>query len=198
MKILPVYAAMCLFSTVLVAQTTTSFHSTAEGAFLRTSVNGTEISIDVLRGSTESSLMAFAVTSNSDGSTTEVSALGAIPNADFVNGGVEHMSLNVDTSQVPGFRSTSCTFSFTPFFTSSCSQGPTGLIQVNWTNNRINSTSVLRERHLTIGGSVTIDFHENFDENSANANGTFLGLVFSASDDASIRLNRETTITITQ
>src|SRR5437016_5995762 len=107
MKILPVYAAMCLFSTVLVAQTTTSFHSTAEGAFLLTSINDTEILIDVPRGSTESSLMAFDVTSKSDGSTTEVSAIGAIPNAEFVNDGVEHMSLNVDTRQVPGFRSTS-------------------------------------------------------------------------------------------
>ncbi len=198
MKPLLSLAAICLFAPALIAQSTTSFHSNAEGALLRTIVQGTEISIDVLRGDSGVSLVAFAFTQNPDGSSTEISAFGIIPNADFVTGGVEHMSLNVDTSQVPGFRSTSCTFSFVPFFTESCSQGPLGLIQVNWRNNKITSSSNVLERRQTLGGSVTIDRHENFDENSADANGSFLGLAFPMADEASVRLNRETTITITQ
>jgi hypothetical protein len=197
MKLLSVAAALCLFSSLLAAQSTTSFHSKAEGASVSATVNGTAIDIQVSRGASSTNLLTLTLTQNPDGSFTSTEGFGAIPNADFVNGGLQHMSLNVDTSQVPGFRSVSCTVSFTPFFTETCGQGPLGLIQVNWVNNRITTSSVLEEEHLTSGG-LTVDTHTDADTSSANASGSYLGLSFPVADNASVRMNRNTTITITQ
>ena len=198
MKPLWLFAAVCLLSSLLAAQTTTSFHTSGAGASAIAHAQGTQISISVGRDVSSTLLIASSFTRNSDGSITQTFGIGKIPNDDFTNGGIEHMSLNVDTSQVPGFRSESCTFSFTPFFTSTCGQGPVGLIQVNWTDNNITSTSVVREDHRTIGGSVTIDSHVNSNESSADARGSFLGLSFPSVDRATVGLGRNTSITVTE
>lgn len=197
MKSLSLAAVVCLFSSLLAAQSTTSFHSSAEAAFALANVNGTFIEIEVNRGDTSAFLETFATTSNPDGSVTSTDQFGTIPNADFVNNGLQHMSLNVDTSQVPGFKSVTCTASFTPFFTETCGQGPLGIIQVNWINNRITTTSFLEEQHLTEGG-LEVHKHIDSDATSANASGSYLGLSFPVADLANIQLNRDTTITITQ
>lgn len=199
MRLLSLFAAVCLFTSLLAAQTTvTSFHSTAESAAVTATVNGAQISVSVFRGDSSAFIDFFSDAENPDGSITETFGLGTIPGADFTNNGMEHMSLNVDTSQVPGFSSTTCTFTFTPFFNSSCSQGPLGVFQVDWTNNRITSSTLLSEDHETRGGSETVDSHVDSDQSSADASGSFLGLSFSAADNGVVSLNRDTTITITQ
>jgi hypothetical protein len=198
MKSLSVLAAVCLFSSLLPAQTTTSFHSEAEAASVLTRVNNAQIMIDLDRQTTSTLLDYFASTQNVDGSVTQTFGIGSIPNDDFLAAGTQHMSLNVDTSQVAGFRTTQCTFSFTPFFTSTCSQGTLGVIQVKWVNNGITTSSVLSEDHRTIGGSVTIDSHVNANESSADVSGSFLGQSFSSSVFATVGINKDTTITVTQ
>src|SRR5438093_1503206 len=115
MRPLSLIAAVCLLSSLLAAQTTTRFRVTAESAAVRASVNGTEISVDVARGNALGApvtfLDIFTSTSNADGSFTFSIGIGTIPNEDFFTANVEQMSVNVDTSQVPGFESTICTFS---------------------------------------------------------------------------------------
>lgn len=198
MKPLLSVAAVCLLSTLLAAQKTTSFHSTEESAFALGNANGTQVQVDVFRGDTSAFLFTFTLTLNADGSFAATDGFGTIPTADFTNGGLEQMSLNVDTSQVPGFQSTSCTFSFTPFFSESCTQGPLGVIQVHWTNTRIISESLLFEDHQTVGGSLTVDSHVDSTQTSAQASGSYLGLSFVTMGQAFMDLNRDTTITITQ
>lgn len=190
-------AAVCLFSSLLAAQTTTSFHSKAEGAFALVNANNTSTEIQVNRGDTSTFLDVFAVTPGSNGGFTVTSGFGTIPNADFVTSGLQRMALNVDTSQVPGFQSVTCTVSFTPFFNETCQPGPVGLIQINWTGNRIQTFSVIEERHTTQGG-LTVDLHINADQISANASGSYLGFSFPAADNAITDMNHDTTITIIQ
>lgn len=200
MKPLSLLAAVFLFSSLLAAQTTvTSFHSTAESAGFNATVNGTGITLDIFRGDTGAFLFYFVSTQNSDGSVTQVVGSGEIPNEDFSRTGMERMSLNVDLSQVAGFQSTSCVLTFAPFFTSSCSPGPLGKIQIDWTSNRIFSTSTLLEEHETpASGPIKIDTHVDADQSSADLSGSFFGLSFTAPNQGSIDLNRSTTITITQ
>jgi len=195
-------ATMCLFSSLLAAQTTTTFRVTAESATALATVNGTRISIEVGRGNAlgapVSFLDIFTSTSNPDGSITFSIGIGTIPNEDFFTANLEQMSVNVDTSQVPGFQSTICTFSFTPFFQSTCSAGPLGVVQVNWKNNRITSRRLFVEAHETFGGSVTENAHEDQDQSSADADGSVLGFSFSAADRAFVIMNHDTTITVTR
>lgn len=196
MKLLSLAAAVYLFSSLLVAQTTTSFHSSAEGASVLANVNGTAIQIEVDRGATAANLMTFTSTQNSDGSITTTAGSGSIPNDDFVSGGLEHMSLNVDTSKVPGFSSVICTVS-SAFPNGTCEQGPRGVIQVNWVTNRISTTTFQEEQHVT-GLTLKVDSHIDLSGSSANASGTYLGLSFPSADNASINMNRNTTINITK
>lgn len=196
MKPLLSAAVVCLFSSLLAAQSTTAFHSSAEGAFVFVNTNNTGVEIEVDRGNTSAFLMIFAVTPDSNGFTV-TSEFGAIPNADFVTNGFQHMALNVDTSQVPGFQSTTCTISFTPSFTETCVQGPLGVIQANWNSNRISTFSTQEERHTAQNG-LTVDMSINSVNDSASASGSYLGLSFSGATVASTDINKDTTITITQ
>jgi len=189
-------AVVCLFSSLLAAQSTTSFHSAAPGAFVVANANGTAINIDVNRGDTSTLLEVFATTPGPNSGSTMTIAFGSIPNNDFVNSGQERMSLNVDTSQVPGFQSTTCTISFTPSFSETCGQGPLGVIQINWISNHIKGFTFVEEQHQDLIG-LTIDLHFNGDVISANASGSYLGSSFPATNDAGTRLNRDTTIIIT-
>ena len=197
MKLFSLAAAVCLFSSLLAAQNTTSFHSKLEGAFVLVNTNNTDVEIEVDRGDTASFLMVFATAPGPNGGFTVTSEFGTIPNADFVTNGFQHMALNVDTSQVPGFQSTICTVSFTPFFSETCQPGPLGVIQVNWNSNGISTFSTVEERHTTQGG-LTVDVHIDSDDRSATASGSYLGLSFSAVTVASTDINKDTTITIIQ
>ena len=199
MKPLSLGAAVCLFSSLLAAQTTTTFHSTAEGAFALVNINNMAVEIEVDRGNTQTFLMVFATTPGPNGGFTVTSSFGMIPNDDFVTNGssLQRMALNVDTSQVPGFQSTTCTVSFTPSFTETCGQGPLGLIQINWIGNGITAFKTVEERQTTQGG-LKVDVHINADQISANASGSYLGSSFPAAAVASTDNNHDTTITITQ
>lgn len=197
MKPISFAAAVCLLSSLLAAQTTTSFHSKAEGAFALVNANNTAAEIQVNRGDSSTFLDVFATTPGSNGGFTVTSEFGTIPNSDFVTNGFQRMALNVDTSQVPGFQSVTCTVSFTPFFSETCQAGPLGLIQVNWNSNGIETFSVMEERQTTQGG-LKVDLNINSTNHSANASGSYLGSSFPAAGAASTAINNDTTITITQ
>jgi len=202
MKHLSILVAVCFFSSLLFAQRTTSFHGTAEGARAFATINASKISVIVARGFLASNPATFmeivSFTRNSDGSVVFVFGFGTVPDQAYTNSGMEQMDLNVDTSQISTFQSTQCTFTFTPFFTSSCGPGPSGVIQVHWTNNKITTQRVLVDRRRTFPNSVTIREHQDMDQSSADASGSFLGLSFSSASQAQVQLNRDTFITITQ
>lgn len=197
MKLVSLAAAVCLFSSLLAAQTTTAFHSNADGAFALVRANNMTAEIDVNRGDSSTFLDIFATSPGSNGGFTVTTGFGTIPNADFVTDGFQRMALNVDTSQIAGFQSVTCTVSFTPFFSETCQPGPLGLIQVNWTANGIETFNIIEERHTTQGG-LTVDLHINSSNHSANASGSYLGSSFPTAGAAATALNNDTTVTITQ
>ena len=190
MKHLSILVAVCFFSSLLFAQRTTSFHGTAEGARAFATINASKISVIVARGFLASNPATFmeivSFTRNSDGSVVFVFGFGTVPDQAYTNSGMEQMDLNVDTSQISTFQSTQCTVTFTPF------------IQVHWTNNKITTQRVLVDRRRTFPNSVTIREHQDMDQSSADASGSFLGLSFSSASQAQVQLNRDTFITITQ
>jgi hypothetical protein len=202
MKVVSFLIAVCCFSSLLAAQTTTSFHATAESAVASANVNGTGLSVDVGRGdflgTPVTFMFMFSFTQNADGSFTEIFGSGTIPDQSFTNAGMEQMDLNVDTSTTPNFHATQCTFRFTPFFSSTCTAAPTGVIQVHWNNNKITTKRLLIESRRTFPNAVSIRSHQDLDQSSADASGSFLGLSFPNAFQAEVQMNRDTQITITQ
>lgn len=200
MKHLPFLIVVCFFSSLLFAQTTTSFHGTAESATVTTNVNGTSLNLEVGRGDflghPVTFLSLFLVTHNADGSFTQVFGFDTIPGQAFTNAGIEQMDVNLDTSQVPNFQLTQCTVTFTPFFQSSCSAAPSGIIRVHWSNNKVNSQSILTNEHGSFAG-VSMHSHRDLDESSADASGSVLGLSLPGTNLAFVQMNRDTQITIT-
>ena len=111
---------------------------------------------------------------NPDGSYTYSYGYGSIPNSAFTANNVQHMSLNVDTSQVPGFQTQTCTVSYVPTYTYTCTDGPFGVIQLDWQTNGYSSSSTKQDLTWT-NGPVTHGSRSDSTYVSANAVGTFLG-----------------------
>jgi hypothetical protein len=203
MKILSFLLAVCCCSSLLAAQQqTTSFHATAEGASVNATIDATNVFVSVARGFFANQPGTFmgisSFTQNPDGSFTFLFGNGTIPDQDYTNAGMEQMDLNVDTSQVSTFHLTQCTFTFTPFFSSTCGAGPTGAVQIHWTNNKIMTKRFLVDSRRTFPVAITVREHSDQDISSADASGSVLGLSFSNEPRGQVILNRDTTITITQ
>jgi len=199
MNRLSILIAVCFFSSLLPAQTTTSFHATGEGAIASANVNGASFTLDVSRGDFSGQpstlLFLFLSTSNADGSFTQIFGSGAVPDQAFTNAGMEQMDLNLDTSQAPGLQLTQCNFTFTPFFQSTCSAASNGILQVHWNNNKIDSNQVMTDIRQSFAGSLSVHSHEDLDESSADASGSVLGITFASR--GTVQMNRDSQITIT-
>jgi hypothetical protein len=84
------------------------------------------------------------------------------------------MSLSVDTSQIAGFQAETCNVIFQPTYTSTCTPGPFGLIQLDWQQNGYSST--ITKQNLTwTNGPVTSSMRSDSTFASGDATGTFLG-----------------------
>jgi hypothetical protein len=111
---------------------------------------------------------------NPDGSYTYSFGYGNIPNSAFTGNNAQHMSLNVDTSQVPGFQTQTCTVSYVPTYSYTCTDGPFGVIQLDWQNNGY-SSSATKQALTWTNGPMTHSSSSDSTYVSANASGTFLG-----------------------
>jgi hypothetical protein len=193
--------AMLFLSTLLMAQSnaTTTFHS--NGAFAQTFsfTNGTDLFLQVNRGtdftgSPATFLFYDSFTFSSD-SFIDTFASGTIPNDAFTGGDPAHLVLNVDTTQVNTFFVETCTFSFTNF-TFTCAPGALGVIQLEWQQNRAFSSHTTSDTQTTFAQAMAQQ-HIDADSASADVSGSFLGLPVSntfaeagASHNSTIQLVR--------
>lgn len=135
---------------------------------------------------------------NPDGSATSTSGFGMIPSSAFTANNLQHFTLDVDTSQVSGFRATTCIFGGPPTFGITCSDGsPLGLIHVEWQQNGFSSDKMIQHSTFTstpFTGKLDLDQ----DDSSADATGSYLGANFADLGRASMGKARDSSITITR
>jgi hypothetical protein len=123
---------------------------------------------------TQSPFLVYALSSESG--EPNFSGGGFIPNADLTGNGTETLTLNTDTSKIPGFVNQVCDASFT------CTDAPGGVITVIWQKTKFRAgrtTGTTQERllnHMCFNSSGTQNFV------SASAAATILGQGFSNAD----------------
>lgn len=202
MKSLSLAILLFSFAALASAQTVVSMQGSGDFAITTVNANGALIQIDVSNGTDAKGnpitlLFYQVVTTNPDGSGTQRSGFGLIPNSAFTSQGTNKMSLSVDTSQVAGFTNETCILSSSGF---SCSSSPGGLVQEAWTNNEIfNVTDTL---HFdSTSANITRHFDDRGVSNSANAQGSVLGFAFSDTGsgfNSTIGSNHQHNITISK
>ncbi len=135
---------------------------------------------------------------NPDGSATSTSGFGMIPSAAFTANNLQHFTLDVDTSQVTGFRAETCIFGGPPTFSITCTDGaPLGPIHVDWQPNGFSSDKLIQ--HLAFTSTpFTRKLDLDQDDSSADATGSYFGASFSDLGGASIGKARDSSITITR
>lgn len=186
--------SILFFSSLLVAQTTTPatvFHSNGAFADLVSFTDGTEILVQVTRGTDSAGnpatfLLYDTFVTTSDGFTDTFSS-GIIPDDSFQGGDPAHLSLNVDTSLVSEFSSSSCTFSFTDF-SFVCVPGPLGLIQIDWQQDHTFTSHTVSNVQQTFAQFMSQQ-HTVSDSASATASGSFLGTMIQGSGQAGVNHN---------
>jgi hypothetical protein len=116
--------------------------------------------------------------------------VGAIPASAFTGQNTQNMNLNFDTSQLDPNASTNQTcvvdFNTLDIF---CGPGPSGSIQLNFTENGVQRTRVLALGEEITVGNFTTRIHQRSDNASANATGSVFGTPVSASATVGINHN---------
>src|SRR5579864_8490757 len=84
-------------------------------------------------------------TQHPDGSYDYGFGFGTVPTSVFDGHNTQHMSLNVDTSQVAGFQAQTCHVVFQPSYSTTCTAGPYGVITLNWQNNGYSSSTTRQQ-----------------------------------------------------
>ena len=115
----------------------------------------------------------------------ETVASGLIPNDAFQGDSAAHLRLNVDTSQISTFSTTTCTLTFFPQFTVTCVPGALGVIQLDWAQNRSSTTHSVTAQSESFN-LARIELHQTSDEVSAVVTGSFLGIPVNASGPAMV------------
>jgi hypothetical protein len=178
----------------------------ANGAFgsVSTEFGFTFLSLDVTRGGTGANqttlLFYFTQTPTSDCTATTTDGNGLIPNGDLV-GGVglstdNRLTLNVDTSAVPGFSNETCIQDYCAQ-TSSCSGFSGGPITADWENNHTfilgNSGTVSQSF-----GNVTVSSQGSSNFSSASVQGDFMGNPFQEQIDGEFGVRHGAIVTVTR
>jgi hypothetical protein len=186
------------------AQSTTTYNASGASAMSNFATNNLAVSFFVARGcpsspcstSTGTFIVYFAqpINSNPNGPNYVTEADGFIPDSDFQSNTLQHMSLSVDTSQVPGFSVKSCAFVNGTF---NCVNGPYGVIQATWDATQQQSSKSIQDSTSTIGG-FTSKTHDDSKTTSAEATGTFLGYSFSSSTLTTMGTNNSHSVSITR
>jgi len=183
----------------LVAAQATTFHGNDATAQTHFAVPGGGVDIFVFRGpdgagGTNTFLDFGRFVENPDGSGSSTFGFGVIPNSAFDANTLQHVTLNVDISQISGFRVTTCTFTPTTF---TCADGGSvGPIQVDWQQNGISSSRSIQHSTFT-SGPFTRKLDTDEDLSSADASGTYFGTSFTDTGRASVGKARQSDLTIT-
>jgi hypothetical protein len=130
-----------------------------------------------------------------DNSTVTVTQIvGAIPSTAFTGQNVQNLSLNLDLSQLDptGSVSQTCVIDLN-LLTVACGPGPTGTMQLNFTQNGASRTRILAlGQEITIG-NFTTRVHQRSDNSSANVTGTVFGTPVSSSG-ATVGINHNSSL----
>jgi hypothetical protein len=198
-----IVATMTLFCSLAFGQANPGpnvVHANGLFAFANTFENGTSTFLTVTRGTDASGepttfLFLSMFTLTPDGFITTFSN-GFVPNDMLRGDNPAHIQLMVDTSQIPGFFSTTCTFVFFPNFTQSCTNGPLGVIDLEWKQDGSFSTHSVSTTQVTFP-LFTMQSHGESDTASGTVNGSILGsLVVNVSANSGV--NHNVTLTLTK
>jgi len=186
------------------AQTqTTTFHGNDAFAETHFVVNGAPVDLFMFSSTNQSTgtsvfLSYGSFVENPDGSATSSSGIGLIPSSAFTANNLQHFTLDVDTSQVAGFRATTCIFGGPPAFTITCTDGsPLGPIHVDWQPNGFSTNKMIQHGSFTFGPFTgKTDFNQ--DDSSADATGSYFGTNFTDPGRASMSKARDSSIRMTR
>jgi hypothetical protein len=195
--------AFALIPLALTAQTS-HFKVTQSGAFASINSNPDPLSaltVNVSRGTnnhaTNTNLLFVLETVSADFSTiTFTQIFGPIPDSAFSGQNVNGLHLNLDTSTLdPNVTfSETCTLTLNPFDLE-CTNAVTGVIQVDFVENDIQSTNVLNSDIVTTFGPTTTRTHMKADTSTANASGSVFGITISTTT-AQVGTNKNSTLEI--
>ena len=176
------------------AQSTSTYN--ASGAYAESffKVNNSYVTLFAARGciatpcsgSYGTFVVWFATNTNPDGTGSVTEGDGVVPDSSFQANNLQHMSLNVDTSQVPGFNTVTCTRLSGVW---SCTNGPFGVMQADWQATDQASSTDKEDTQTTIG-PFTTKSHSDRKTTSGAATGTFLGTAFSDNSRTSLGTNK--------
>ena len=199
--ILTLLSALLLAAAGTASAQTTTFHASGEFAETFVNANGTFLNLFAARGCisdpcfSNNTFIVFFATVRTVNGVEFIQGDGVIPDSAFDASSPDHATLTIDTRQVSGFKSTSCTFVSGRGFV--FQPGPAGVIQAEWKRTRAGSSTLVEEDHTTQGPFVTHS-HKNQDFFSAVSTGSFFGTSFSDRTRSRIGTNHNTVITRTQ
>jgi hypothetical protein len=197
-----IVATVVLFCSLAFGQTAPGanvFHANGASAAVMAFDNGTSTVLRVARTADfltgePTTFLLYSMTSFTPDGFINTFGSGLVPNNAFRGDNPANLILTVDTSQIPGFTSTTCTTVFVPTFSQICTEGPRGVIDVDWKQNGIFSTHSVSTLQQNFGG-FTMQSHGESDFGDALANGSILGHA-AANAAAFSGVNRGVTLTL--
>jgi len=144
---------------------------------------------------TSASISYLSFSFASDNSTLTITQIvGAIPATSFTGQNTQNLTLSLDTSQLDPTTSFSqiCIFDLNSF-SLTCGPGPTGTIQLSFSQNGAQRTRVLALGEEITTGSTTTRIHQRSDNSSANVSGTIFGATVSG-PGATVGINHNSSL----
>lgn len=180
------------------------FTQQGEFASVFTSGSNLNFNLSISRGSSSTSptstFINFASFQVSDDNNTQTvtSIFGEIPNSAFTGNTTSSLVLDLDTSTLDPAVSSSqtCTITFNPL-SATCGPGPLGVIQLQFHENGVVATKILKHVEEDIFGPVTTLLRSTSDNGSADVQGSIFGIPV-ASSSATVGVNHSSTIEITR
>ena len=125
---------------------------------------------------------------------TFVQIIGTIPADSFTGQNTNNLNLNLDMSQLDPTTSVSqtCTLDVITFIVT-CGAGPTGSIQLNFSQNGATRTRILALGEEITVGPFTTRIHQRSDNSSANYSGTIFGTPVSG-NNATVGINHNSSM----
>ncbi len=191
-----VLAASMLMTVSMMAQKTSSTHSSGAFADVSAFTNNSNVFADVTRTDDSNGNNVFLfldIFSFTNDGFTDTFFFGTLPPDALEGDNTKHLSVNVSADQVAALQITTCTFSFTTF-TDTC-QPATGAIQLDFQQNGAFSNRTISDTTSTFS-QVSFRNHQDSDSASAVASGSVLGLTIT-NGFADVGTNRDTTLTFT-
>jgi len=196
-----IVATLVLFSSLAMAQSNSgakAIHANGASASVFTFNNDINVFLNVGRGTDspvggQGTFLVFTTFSFTPDASISTFGNGFVPNEVLRGDSTAHLTLNVDTSQLTSFQTTTCTFTFSTF-TTSCASGPVGIIDLEWQQDGAFNTHSIATTQQNFG-QFSLQSHGESDFSSASVNGSVLGMpLVNGSGESGV--NHNTTLTL--